>query len=672
MRLDRLLLASALALYLAAGARDGIDRWVAATVLPPLAAETSVEVLDRDGGLLRAYTVADGRWRLAAGAVDPRYLRMLVAYEDRRFYTHAGVDPLAVLRAGWQAARAGRVVSGASTLTMQVARLLEEGPTGSWAGKLRQLRVALALERRLDKAQILALYLDHAPFGGNIEGVRAASLAWFGKPPARLTDAEAALLVALPQAPAARRPDRHPQAARAARDRVVLRMRAEGVLGAEAAAAALAAPLPAARRPLPTLAPHLADRLRAADPGAAVIRTTLDGAAQARMEALARQAVTGRDARLSVAIVAADHATGAILAHVGAPAQAADRRGFVDMTRALRSPGSTLKPLVYALAFDAGIAHPETLIADRPGDFGGWRPQNFDGNYRGELRVAEALRQSLNLPTVQLAQALGPARLMAALDRAGVETALPGDGPPGLAVSLGGLGVTLEGLVTLHAGLARGGAAVTLRATDAPPRPGPRITGPEAAWQVGNILRDLAPPPGAPARRIAWKTGTSYGHRDTWAIGWDGAHVIGVWMGRPDGTPVPGAFGAELAAPVLFDAFARLAPRPAPLPPPPPGTLLLSNAALPAPLRRFGPAAAAADAPGIAFPPDGARLVPAGGLAAKVSDGTPPFTWLANGTPVATRTHERESWLPIQGPGFITLSVIDSTGQAARSRIRLD
>ena len=667
-------LAVALVLFAAAAGRDRLDSWVDATDLPPLAITVSAEVLAADGTLLRAFAVDDGRWRLQTSldAVDPGYIAMLLDFEDKRFYRHAGVDPRAVLRAAWQAARNGRVVSGASTLTMQVARLIENGPTGTWQGKLRQIRVALALERRLSKQQILALYLNRAPFGGNVEGVRAAALIWFGKPPTRLSADQAALLVALPQAPGLRRPDRNPDAARTARNRVLARAERTGLLAPDTARAAQAAPLPARRRDMPALAPHLAGRLHAEQPLQTVLTTTIDAAAQARMAALAHSALAGADPHLSIAIVAADYRSGAILAHVGAAGYGNDRQGFIDMSRAVRSPGSTLKPLVYALAFDAGLAHPEMLIDDIPTSFGGWSPQNFDGAFRGTLRVAEALRLSLNIPAVKLTEALGPARLMAGLRRAGTTPQLPG-GQGGLAVSLGGVGLTLEDLVTLYAGLARGGEAVTLGALPRNPVQGQRITGAAAAWQVTHVLTDLAPPPGAPRRALAWKTGTSYGYRDTWAIGWDGAHVIGVWIGRPDGTPVPGAFGAELAAPVLFQAFGRLKPGFAPLPPPPPDALMVSTADLPAPLRRFGPDLRAATAgPRIAFPPDGARLAASATLAAKVRDGLPPFTWLADGAPVAISTRDRDIWLNVPGPGFVTLSVIDAAGRSARAAIRLD
>lgn len=665
------------ALLFAVGlARDAADLWIDRTELPPLAVKTGVEVTARDGALLRAFTVADGRWRLDPGPVDPGFLAMLVAYEDKRFYRHAGVDPVALLRAGAQAVAQGRIVSGGSTLTMQVARLLEDSGTGRLAGKLRQIRVALALERRLSKAAILDLYLRLAPYGGNLEGIRAASLAWFGKEPRRLTTAESALLVALPQSPETRRPDRAPDAARGARDRVLERLADNGAIAADRARAAASEPIPRARRAFPALAPHLAERLRRETPGAHDIATTIDPTLQRSLEALASRAARTAPARASLAIVVADHRTGEILASVGSPDWTdTSRAGFIDMTRALRSPGSTLKPFVYALAFDEGLAHPETLMEDRPTAFGAYAPQNFDRSFRGTVTAREALQLSLNIPAVSLTEALGPARLIATLRRAGAKPVVPG-GEPGLAVALGGIGITLEDLVAAYAALARLGASVRLSATpDLAPADGPRLFGAEAAWLTTDILAGLAPPANSPAHRIAYKTGTSYGHRDAWALGFDGAHVAGVWLGRADGASIPGAFGGELAAPVLFEAFARISPEPAPLPPPPPATLILPNARLPQPLQRFRPRsaafAAAPDAPAIAFPPDGARIEPGPALALKVRGGTPPFTWLANGAPVALAERSRETALPGPGAGFLTLSVIDARGQSATATVTL-
>jgi penicillin-binding protein 1C len=677
----RPLFALVFALWAAALARDAGDTWVAATALPELTQESSIEVLARDGRLLRAYTVADGRWRMAVapGLVDPGFIEMLIAYEDKRFYSHVGVDPLALLRAGWQAAWSGRIVSGGSTLTMQVARLLENSGTGRLTGKLRQARLALALERRLSKDQILGLYLHIAPYGGNLEGVRAAALAYFGKEARRLTPAERALLVALPQAPETRRPDRFAQEATAARAKVLRRAVAAGIIAADQAQAALREPVPTARRDFPALAPHLTDRVVAASPGQNQIRLTIDAGLQARLEELAAVSVAAQGDKLQIAMVVADHRSGEVLASVGSAAYRADgRQGFVDMTQALRSPGSTLKPLVYGLAFDEGLAHPETLIEDRPRDFGGYAPQNFDKTFRGTLRVREALQLSLNIPVVALTEALGPAKLLAAMRRAGVQAKVPG-GQPGLAVALGGLGVTLQDMVQLYASLARGGVALPLRATSqagvGQAGMGARVISDIAAWQVANILSGLAPPPGAPENRLAYKTGTSYGHRDTWAIGFDGAHVIGIWMGRADGTPVPGAFGAEIAAPVLFQAFARLKPMLEPLSAAPAATLIVSNAELPQPLRNFRSRNAVfkvANAPVVAFPPDGAEVeLLLEGLLLRVRGGTGPFTWLANGRPVAVQERARATVVALQDLGFVTLSVVDAKGLSAKVDVRL-
>jgi len=673
----RWIIVLALGLWLAALGRDRFDAWIDATILPPLALEMSVEVLDRDGDLLRAYTVADGRWRLALppDKVDPKYLKMLLAYEDKRFYQHHGVDPRSVVRAVLQAVWNGRVVSGGSTLTMQVARLLEEGTTGEVGGKLRQMRVALALERRLTKDQILQLYLHLAPFGGNLEGVRAASISYFGKEPLRLTPAEAALLVAIPQAPESRRPDRAADRAEAARNRVLARAVEEGVIDAEEAAAALREDVPGLRKPFPALAPHLADRARADQPQALAHHLTIDGGLQKKLEALALEAVAGKGERLQVAILVADHASGEILGSVGSAGYQADlRQGFVDMTRALRSPGSTLKPLVYALAFDEGLAHPETMIDDRPMAFGAYAPQNFDKLYLGTIRMREALQLSRNIPVVALTEAMGPAKLISAMEKAGMQPVFPGD-QPGLAIALGGVGVTLSDMVQLYAALARGGVARPLSwRLDAEGPDGQRVVSEVAAWQVGDILAGLAPPPGAPANRLAYKTGTSYGHRDAWAIGFDGTHVIGVWMGRADGTPVPGAFGADVAAPVLFQAFNRLKGKLDPQPAAPASTLLVANAELPLPLQRFRSRSAVfeeePDAPAVAFPPDGAEVeLLAAGLKVRVTGGTAPFTWLADGVPVIVGMDSREAMLAVPGTGFVTLSVIDAEGRSARSSV---
>lgn len=691
-----------LAGLLAVASRLAFDAFIAATPLPDTQLATSPQILDRNGHLLRAFTVAGGRWRLpvALGQVDPAYLAMLQSVEDRRFRTHPGVDPLALVRAGWQLVSHGHIVSGASTLTMQLARLLDGGSTRDLSGKLRQMRLALALERRLDKDAILTGYLTLAPYGGNVEGLRAASLAWFGKEPRRLTAAESALLVALPQAPESRRPDRDGAAIRRARDRVLRRAHAAGVIDDIELAAALREPVPARRRAFPLLAAHATWRAFRGHPELGTQRLTIDAGLQSRLESLAAESAPRLGERVSVAMLVADHTNGEILAAVGSSDLFDDgRRGYIDMTRAVRSPGSTLKPVIYGLAFEDGIAHPESLIEDRPSGFGGYVPTNFDREFLGTVTVRRALQLSLNVPAVKLLDAVGPARLVARLRRAGARPILPDLSPPGLAIGLGGVGITLTDLVRVYAALARGGRTVELRerldwqarrddpaGTEQGVARNPPLLDERAAWTVASVLTGVPMPTHAAGGNLAFKTGTSYGYRDAWAIGFDGRHVVGVWAGRAEGAPVPGLVGIDAAAPILVDAFARVGVR-QPLRPAPPGVLFASSSAeLPPPLQRVFDqgrgvvAGAGNDAPVIAYPPAGARVDlgllagRAGALVLKVRGGKPPFTWFANGLPVGRDVGaafaRTVSWMP-DGPGFVTFSLVDGQGAAARATVFL-
>ena len=442
--------------------------WIAALGPAPLGRDLafSTTVVDRDGRLLRPYATDTGRWRLPArsDSVDPRYLELLIAYEDKRFRAHAGADPLALLRAGGQFLAHGRILSGGSTLTMQVARLLEPRGERSFAAKLRQIVRAFEIERHLSKDEVLALYLSLAPYGGNLEGIRAAALAYFGKEPKRLTLGEAALLVALPQAPEARRPDRFAVAARRARDRVLDRVATAGIFDAEEIFHAKAEPVPAGRQPMPMLAPHAADDAVAALPGRSRIQFTIDGPWQASLEELARERAKTLGPDISVAILAVEHATGDVLARVGsADYFDARRAGQVDMTAALRSPGSTLKPFIYGLGFEDGVIHPETLIEDRPVRYGAYAPENFDLTFQGTVPVRKALQMSLNVPAVAVLDRVGAGRFAARLRQAGGALVLPKGEAPGLAMGLGGVGVRLSDLVMLYAGLARLGTTVPLR-----------------------------------------------------------------------------------------------------------------------------------------------------------------------------------------------------------------
>jgi penicillin-binding protein 1C len=648
---------------------------------------TSRLVVDRDGRLLRAYATPDGVWRLPVtpDQVDPRFLALLKAAEDKRFDTHMGVDPLALARAAWQFVRHGRVVSGGSTLTMQVARLIEPRTERGLATKVRQILRAVELERRFTKTEILTLYLTLAPYGGNIEGIRAASLAYFGKEPRRLTSSEAALLVALPQSPEARRPDRFPERAAAARERVLERGVAAGLLPADDHERAVAEAVPRARRPVPMHAAHLADRLVGEERAAGVVRTSLEHRLQVTLEQLVRERIVALGPRLSAAIIVVDVATGEVRAHVASPGYLdAERRGAVDMTSALRSPGSALKPFVYALAFESGLAHPETLIEDRPLRLGGYAPENFDQGHQGLVTVRRALQMSLNVPVVELLAELRPARLTGRLTAAGAAIALPRDEAPGLAVGLGGLGITLEDLARLYVGLARGGTVPPLATAPVAARPpGRHLVDPVSAWYVADILRGAPPPDGHAGGRVAYKTGTSYGYRDAWAVGFDRRSVVAAWVGRADGAPVAGLTGRASAAPLLFEAFARLG-RSVELIPAPPGALLVSGRALPAPLRGFGAAAESARTDGhaaaadprlrIAYPPDGARLDRAGedSVILRASGGVPPLVWLVDGAPVGASGPRRTfDWRP-PGRGFLELTVIDARGESARVSVRVE
>ncbi len=657
--------------------------------LPP-AREVSTTIVDRNGKLLRAYAMADGRWRLPVDAgtgVDPGYLKLLLAYEDRRFRIHAGVDPFALGRAALQLLTRGHIVSGGSTITMQLARLMEPRRERSIYAKLRQVVRALEIEREMNKDQILDLYLAMAPFGGNLEGVRAASIAYFGKEPKRLSLAESALLVALPQSPETRRLDRYPDAARAARDRVLDRMVEEGRISEEDAAGAKAIPVPRLRKPMPILAPHSADQAMASAKNTPVIALTLDAGLQKVLEALARDRAVALGPNISVAIIAVDNASGDVLARVGSPDYFDDRRaGQVDMTRAVRSPGSTLKPFIYGLAFEDGFVHPESLIDDRPIRFGSYAPENFDMTFQGTVPVRKALQMSLNVPAVALLDRVGASRLSARLKQAGANLVLPKDEAPGLAMGLGGVGITLQDLAQLYSGLARLGNTRPLREMmnmrdDA--RESLRLLDQVAAWQVGNVLIGTPPPENGVHNRIAFKTGTSYGYRDAWSIGFDGRTTIGVWVGRPDGAPAPGIVGRTAAAPILFDAFARTGKLPAPLPKPPKGTLVTSNARLPLPLRRYRPMGELVRTDGeqalhIQFPLNGSRIdaggadgAPFAAMPVKVAGGVLPMTMLVNGVSVGEIDGRRQRLIDPPGPGFARLTVIDARGAADTVVVRI-
>ncbi|WP_073524999.1 peptidoglycan glycosyltransferase PbpC [Pseudomonas fluorescens] len=535
--------------------------WLADRIWPlPLPQDDLARVvLAEDGTPLWRFADANGVWRypVQTREVSPYYLDALLTYEDRWFYHHPGVNPLALVRATWQNLSGTRVVSGGSTLSMQVARLLDPH-SRTLHGKLRQLWRTAQLEWHLSKDEILNLYLNRAPFGGTLQGVAAASWAYLGKSPSQLTHAEAALLAVLPQAPSRLRPDRHPQRAQQARDKVLRRLAEFQVWPQSAVDEALEEPLLLAPRLEPSLAPLLARRLNRPD-SPPLIRTTLDATLQRRLEDL----LLGWRARLpehtSAAILVVEEESMAVRAYLGSvDINDTKRFGHVDMISALRSPGSTLKPFLYGMALDDGLIHSESLLQDVPRRYGDYRPGNFSMGFTGAVPASTALSSSLNLPAVQLLEAYGPKRFAAQMRIGGMPLALPALAEPNLALILGGAGSRLEDLVSGYSALARDGKSASLRLQpDDTLRERPLLS-PGAAWIVRRILSGQARPDRDPRAELvqrpvlAWKTGTSYGFRDAWAIGVGPRYLIGVWIGRPDGTPVPGQFGLASAAPLML------------------------------------------------------------------------------------------------------------------------
>jgi penicillin-binding protein 1C len=652
----------------------------------------SVVVLDRNRAILRAFETPEGAWRLPTTVedVDPRYLALLRAYEDQRFDEHVGVDPLAVARAAWQWASSGHIVSGASTLTMQAARLLDPRPRGLGA-KLHQMARALQLEVRLSKERILSAYLTLAPFGGNLEGVRAASLAYFGKEPRHLSLGEAVLLVALPQSPERLRPDRHPEAALAARAKVLRRLEEHGVLPAADVADALSEPLPATRLAFPFLAPHLAQHLAAkAAPGSA-IATPIDRELQSSLEALAKREALRFDDGGDLAVVIVQNRAHAIRAYLGS-ADFFGPHGQIDLARALRSPGSALKPFIYGLAFEDRAIHPASLIDDEPMRFGDYVPRNFDRQFQGTVSVREALQQSLNVPAVALLDRVGPVRFVCDLRAAGAGLGFRRlVGTPSLPVALGGLGIDLADLTMLYTAFPNGGEATPLRPTETPAPKPVRLMGAAAAWYVTDILRGSPLPEGFAqalglirARDIAFKTGTSYGFRDAWAIGYSPSYTVGVWVGRADGSPRPGHYGRNTATPILLKAFDLLPPEDSSFGEAPAEALSASTSGeLPPGLRHFVPDRPGPSHPGtgtaphILFPPDGAVVEwraedgARGGLPLKAEGGAKPLAWIVNGAPLdRSALGGGGTWQP-DGEGFARIAVVDAEGRSAQVRVRV-
>ncbi|MBO1360471.1 penicillin-binding protein 1C [Acetobacter sacchari] len=613
---------------------------------------------DCNGLNLDARVSADGSWRLTTRSVDvdPAYLTLLLKTEDRRFWWHPGVDPFSVMRAAWQLALRGHIVSGGSTLAMQTARLLTPH-RHTWRGKIEDAFRAIQLEWRYGHAGVLDLYLTLAPEGGSIEGVRAGSLRWFGHEPERLSLAESALLVALPRRPTALRPDRHPDAALRATARVLANVNA-------APPSVLALRLEAARIPhdSPSL---LAHEWRGGVRG--VLRTSLDRARQETVQRILRAVSPPRRGGWAALVLRRDGSVMAWVGNAGNECPGCD----ADMVTAWRSPGSTMKPFIYGLAFQQGLLTPDTIVHDNAERFSNYTPRNYDRVFHGAITVRKALQQSYNLPAVRALDLIGARYFAATLHDNGVDLRLPGGTSPSLAIALGGAGVRMLDLGQLYNALARGGLSSPPTISWPAPKSQPtRLFSTGAARQILSILRGAPMPVGlanARDRDLAFKTGTSYGQRDAWAAGVCGGWTVVVWGGRPDGAPSPGITGLRLAAPLMVQIMNTLPIEPTEMGAPLPalGELSPSLEILP---ERQGPH--------IVSPPDGAVVESfaddgsATPIGLEASGGAQPYRWIINGRTLSVESGVTPSWLP-DGPGFAHVAVVDAQGRGAAATVRV-
>ncbi len=552
----------------------------------------STVLTDREGHLLGARIAVDGQWRFPpADSVPERFATAVRLYEDEYFYRHPGVNPFSLLRAARQDVRAGRIVSGGSTLTMQVVRLAR-GPRRRTVGnKLLEILLALRLEAARSKETILRLYVSHAPFGGNVVGLDAAAWRYYGRPARRLSWGETATLAVLPNAPALIYPGRHAQLLLNKRNRLLQKLRDRGYLDSLSCRLAREEPLPGSPRPLPSLAPHLLQRAINEGHGGERCVTTLDHRLQQQCNALIRRhhLLLRQNGIHNAALLVLDTRRHSVLAYVGNTPAGDEEGRDVDMITAPRSSGSTLKPFLYAAMLDDGLLLPGSLIPDIPTHYRDYTPKNFTPQYRGAVPAGRALVQSLNIPAVRMLQEYGLGRFHTLLQQVGFTTLNQPPGHYGLTLILGGGEVTLWDLAKAYLGMtvtlneiralgyrydAAAWRAPVWRAQAVPRDTAPRTAGEGvlsagAIWQTFETLTALRRPTQeglwqafASSKKIAWKTGTSYGFRDAWAVGVTPGYVVAVWTGNADGAGRPGLTGLEAAAPLLFDVFSLLPPGP--------------------------------------------------------------------------------------------------------------
>jgi penicillin-binding protein 1C len=519
--------------------------------------DVSTTVYTVDGEVLRQFANKKGIYRIETSLenVSPFYIKALLEYEDKYFYSHPGVNVFSLARALGQQIIHGRIISGGSTLTMQVARLLYPNKR-SYYGKLQQIFRAIQLEYYYSKNDILKMYLTYAPMGGNIEGVEAASRRYLGKSAKYLTETEGALLAVLPQRPTIYRPDLNPEMAFNARKKVLLRLHHANLITDQNLAYYMQEPVISKNESFKILAPLLSRNLKQLKPDLTTIHSNISHNIQTDIENLLKLRIQTTNERLSAAVLVMRNSDGNVLGYKGSADFFDNNRfGHVDMVQAVRSPGSTLKPFIYAQAMDRGIIHSKSLLTDVPMRFGDYKPKNFDLRFDGAVQMDVALKLSKNIPVVLVLNELGAGEFYENLSSAGINLHVD---KPNLSIALGGASTSLIDLVTLYSAIGRGGEMIFPRLQPSSPTIKSRILSKESSWIIKSILSEIQPPDRAiPAykRTISWKTGTSYGYRDAWAIGTSDDYTVGVWNGRPDGSPYVGQTGASQAAPIMFDIF---------------------------------------------------------------------------------------------------------------------
>jgi len=634
-----------------------------------LRSENATTLYDQNDQVLARYSTDDSYWRLAPALeeIDQNFIRALLAIEDTRFYSHSGVDVPAIGRALKTWHSSGQAKSGASTITMQLVRQYKPRPRVLKSKVLESLS-ALKYELVFSKDEILEQYLTRISYGSNIQGVEAASWRYFEKPARQLTWDEIALLIALPQAPEARRPDRHPVAAKAGRDRILSKLVDEGVLTKQSALEAQEVPVPQLMHDFPSDAEIGAPLLSARNRD---VHSFIDPKIQQSAHRVLAQSLGQKDRAVNASILVIENRTRNVVAQVTAGARHHDG-GWLDLTRAVRSPGSTLKPFIYGLAMSDGQAGVNSTIRDAPTRFGAYQPENFNRRYHGKVRLEDALKHSLNVPAVAALDQVGSARFEALLTSAGAIPRLPShrEEDSGLSLALGGAGMTAVDLATLYTALANDGVAKPLNWELGQSRTetGVQILPPDTVQKITDVLAAATPPQGRlpghlsqSRSEVAYKTGTSYGARDSWAAGYTKNHTIVVWVGRPDGAPRPGETGRESAAPLLFDVFDSLIDRSA--------RPRQISAKQSRESRNFKTALDAG--PQISFPTDGSEVLIRNSrkdlrLRAQSSKD---LRFYVDGE-LLNAKYGAATFAP-KSAGFYTLKVVDSEGRSSLSRFRI-